>query len=105
MNDVSKRTPNQHHDTVTAMSSRGEHMSVIEYLESLMKHVEHLNFDDRLPSLYAYLGVAYHDASRSEDAVDAFRNCSRYHLVTPDPRYPLLLSIYKMSKCFCTVSI
>ena len=85
-NDVSKKTPNQHHETVTAMANSGQHMSVIEYLENLMKHVDNLNFDDRLPSLYAYLGVAYHDASRTEDAVNAFKNCSRYHIKNPDPR-------------------
>ena len=89
--DIKKKTPNQHHFTIEAMSANGEHMSVIEYLENLMKHVEHLNFDDRLPSLYSYLGIAYHDASRSLDAVDAFKNCSRYHLRYPDPRYTIII--------------
>ena len=88
-NDISKKTPDQHFKEVENMSASGQHMSIIEYLENLMKHVEHLNFDDRLPSLYSYLGVAYHDASRSEDAVDAFKNCSRYHIRHPDPRYAL----------------
>jgi hypothetical protein len=51
-----------------------------------MKHVDHLNFDDRLPSLYSYLGVAYHDASNTEKAIASFQNCTLYHLNNPDPR-------------------
>ena len=86
-NDIAKKTPSQHHEIVAAMSANGQHMSIIQYLEKLMQHVDNLNFDDRLPSLYSFLGVAYHDASRSEDAVKAFQNCSRYHVRAPDPRY------------------
>lgn len=88
-NDISHKTPDQHHETVAAMSRSGQHMSVIEYLENLMKHVDNLNFDDRLPSLYSYLGVAYHDASRSHEAIKAFQNCSLYHTRVIDPRYGL----------------
>jgi DNA gyrase inhibitor GyrI len=85
-NDISKKSPDQHHETVASMSRSGQHMSVIEYLENLMKHVDHLNFDDRLPSLYSYLGVAYHDASNTEKAIASFQNCTLYHLNNPDPR-------------------
>lgn len=88
-NDISGRTPDQHHLAVQGMSNSGQHMTIIAYLEDLMKHVEHLNFDDRLPSLYSYLGVAYHDATRTEDAIAAFKNCTLYHQRNPDPRLVL----------------
>lgn len=97
--DASGKTPAQHRFTVQAMSSSGQHMSIIEYLETLLTKVDHLNFDDSLPSLYSYLGVAYHDASRTEDSIQAFKNCSRYHTRVPDPRSVLL---HDTCSTFCT---
>lgn len=55
------------------LSKEGRIMDTIEYLTELKSHYGHLFIDDKLPSLYSFLGVALYTAKRLEESITTIK--------------------------------
>lgn len=71
---VSKLDPATIRAKVNAHNNAGANSQLINLLDEVLVDYGTLDIDDIQPSLYSYLGVAYHNAHQPEESIAAFKD-------------------------------